>query len=252
MMTSAGADAELRRFRIAHPEGYFISRRWALVENCNLIEGLPMVHGFYSLRLRSEMEVAAQLLWNTNSYPAALADFLGVTQINLAGDVFTWVPRPTALPLVTGGQGPTYLPPEIALGKLGSPDFNPRREVLLPPEAQAVITATNGPVKISGVQWSAHRVSANIQADAPALVVVAQSYYHCWRGYVDGRLVRVWRANHNSQAVEVPAGTHELKLVYEDRRFQIGAAISLAMLAGCLIFWGGSRRRSGAQAASQP
>jgi uncharacterized membrane protein YfhO len=58
---------------------------------------------------------------------------------------------------------------------------------------------------------------------------------------VDGQPVHLWRANYAFQAVEVPAGVHEVKLVYEDRRFYAGAAISLATLAGCLI--AGWRRR---------
>jgi hypothetical protein len=34
-----------------------------------------------------------------------------------------------------------------------------------------------------------------------------------------------------------------VKLVYEDRRFHLGANISLATLAGCLVFYALARRR---------
>jgi uncharacterized membrane protein YfhO len=63
---------------------------------------------------------------------------------------------------------------------------------------------------------------------------VAQTYHHVWHAYVDGQPVRLWRANEAFQAVVVPAGTHQVNLVYEDRRFQLGAVISIFALLGCL------------------
>jgi uncharacterized membrane protein YfhO len=47
--------------------------------------------------------------------------------------------------------------------------------------------------------------------------------------------MRLWPANYAFQAFEIPAGSHRIKLVYEDRKFHLGAIISLATLAGCLI-----------------
>jgi len=51
----------------------------------------------------------------------------------------------------------------------------------------------------------------------------------------------LYRANHAFQALEVPAGRHVVKLVYEDRMFEAGMAISLATLmlvvAGWLWSW---------------
>ena len=74
-------------------------------------------------------------------------------------------------------------------------------------------------------------------AEAPAMVVVAQAYYHPWQAYVDGKRTRLWRANYAYQAVEVPAGTHQVTLVYEDRMFFWGSALSLVALLGCVVGW---------------
>jgi uncharacterized membrane protein YfhO len=82
-----------------------------------------------------------------------------------------------------------------------------------------------------------------VAADASAMVVVAQAFYHPWRAYVDGARVKLWRANHGFQALEVPAGRHEVRLVYEDRVFEGGAVISLATLGAlALVLF---RRRAG-------
>jgi uncharacterized membrane protein YfhO len=65
------------------------------------------------------------------------------------------------------------------------------------------------------------------------MVVVAQAYYHPWHAYVDGKRAPLWRANHAFQALEVPAGKHQIRLVYEDRSFIYGCIISLGCLLGC-------------------
>ncbi len=80
--------------------------------------------------------------------------------------------------------------------------------------------------KINVQEFSPRRVRSNIEATEPALVVLSQSFCHNWRAMVDNQSVPLLRADHAFQAVEVPAGRHELTLIYVDRLFQIGAGIS--------------------------
>jgi uncharacterized membrane protein YfhO len=68
-------------------------------------------------------------------------------------------------------------------------------------------------------------------------VVIAQAYYPAWKAYVDGQPARIWRANYAFQAVEVPAGQHQVLLRYEDKRLLMGAALSSLGLLVCLGLW---------------
>src|SRR5208282_5512120 len=148
------------------------------------------------------------------------------------------------MPLLTGGQKPVFTDDLSAVQMFTNANFNPRRDVCLPVEAKPFITASNTTaVTISSPKFSAGQIEATVEAADPALLVAAQIYYHPWRAYVDGRPVRLWPANFAFQALEIPAGSHQVKLVYEDRRFHLGAAISLATLAGCLVFYFLARRR---------
>ena len=222
----------------------FTGRRRALFQNLNLLVGVPKVNGFYSLALRENTEVMALIYTPTNS-PAGLLDFLGVAQVTSATDFFEWTPRPNFLPLITGGQKPIFADYQNPLTAVTDANFDPRTIVYLPPEAGGVISFSSlGAVKLSDEQFSARRITAAVTATAPALVVVAQSYYPCWRAYVDGQPVKIWRANHAFQAVQVPGGTHVLKLVYEDRQFNFGLAISVATMAGCGLYCAWPRRRA--------
>ena len=69
------------------------------------------------------------------------------------------------------------------------------------------------------------------------MLVVAQAFYHPWHAYVDGNATPLWRANYAFQALEVPPGKHQIRLVYEDRSFRYGAITSLLFLLGCGITW---------------
>lgn len=234
VMTAPAAAAELNHSFIADPAKDYVSRRWTLLQNCNLLEAAPKVDGFFSLHVREEIEAGALLLGDTNGYPAPLADFLGVKLVTAPTNLFDWTPRATALLLVTTGQKPVFADAATTLARLAAPDFQPAAEVFLPPEARSLISATNLTLaKISNAKFAAQKITFETEASGPALVVVAQSYYHWWRAEVDGQPARLWRANHAYQALEVPAGRHRVTFVYADSSFRIGAAISLATLLGC-------------------
>jgi len=69
------------------------------------------------------------------------------------------------------------------------------------------------------------------------LVVIAQAFYHNWRAYVADRPTALLRANHAFQAVEVPAGRHDVVLVYRDGNLRIGFAVSMFTALGCVLLW---------------
>ncbi len=60
---------------------------------------------------------------------------------------------------------------------------------------------------------------------------------------MDERLARLWRANFAFQALEVPAGRHQVVLTYEDAWFRWGVLISLVSLGTCLAGWIIGQRR---------
>jgi hypothetical protein len=168
-----------------------------------------------------------------------MLDFVGASQIiTVQTNNFFWQTRTNFLPLLTGGQKPVFASNETILQMLARTNFNPRTEVYLPLAGKNSLAATNSAtVKITPEKFSAQKIEATVVADAPAILVAAQAYYHPWHAYVDGNPTRLWPANYAFQAFEIPAGLHHIKLVYEDRQFYLGAIISLATLAGCLMIF---------------
>lgn len=220
---------------------YYTAVRRSLYLNCNLPDDIPTTSGFFSLYLQPWDKVDSLL--RHAPLPESLADFLGVSQISTPDKMFAWNSRTNFLPLATAGQKPVFANAEDTLPTLASPGFNPRATVYLAPEARPSITVSNASApKIIPRVFSAQKILLDVEAEAPAMVVVAQSFYHCWHAYVDGVPSRIWPANYAFQALEVPAGHHQVKLVYEDRWFQLGAIISLVTLAGCVGGWFWTRK----------
>jgi hypothetical protein len=110
------------------------------------------------------------------------------------------------------------------------------------------VRATNiSDARITATHWAAQRAQFAVEAATPAMVVIAQSFYHNWRAFVDGRPVPLWRANHAFQALEVPAGRHEVTLVYQDTAFHFGVIISTLTGITCLVLLS---RRDGSRPAN--
>src|SRR5262249_25449148 len=102
--------------------------------------------------------------------------------------------------------------------------------------------------KVSGVNFSTHRVEFDVEAGSTAMAVIAQTFYHPWKAFVDDKPVALFRANYAFQALQVPAGKHHVRLKYEDLAFRCGPAIPFLPLATVGAFF--SLRRPPRQTAA--
>ena len=246
------------------------TKRLFFWSHLNLADGVPKVNGSSNLRLR-EQDALQRRLYPTNhlSSPAhaPLLDFLAASYLAKATGILSfpdprplpphqdgqpltlvqdkdrvWEPRSTALPLVAAGAWPEFREPAAMLDTLTATDFDPRRIVYLPPEAQGSAPTNAANARVTTRRFAAHEILAEVETDAPTLVTIAQSFYHPWRAFVDDQPVKIWRANYAFQALAVPAGKHTVRLVYLDKQFRLGVGISLAGLTMCGFLWWKSPR----------
>ncbi|MGD0208972.1 MAG: hypothetical protein ABSC89_15330 [Verrucomicrobiota bacterium] len=235
-MVTPMAAMDFIRFALSDPKNNFLAKRLGYCANCNLLDAVPKVDGFFSLVPRESDGLISLLYGATNADFPRLEDFMGVSQITAPDEFFHWHPRRTFLPLVTAGQKPVFLDDTGTLRALTQPDFDGGKMVFLPPEAKSLVTVTNQTAaRVLSSQFKAQRADIEVEAAEPSLVVVAQTWYHNWRAYVDGQPAPLLRANYAFQAFQVPAGQHHVRLAYEDLAFQFGAAVSICMAVNCFI-----------------
>jgi hypothetical protein len=213
---------------IASPQNNFLIGRLCYGANCNLLDAVPKVDGFFSLTPRENDDVLSLFYTRTNADFPELENFMSVSQISAPDQIYHWQSRSTFLPLVTAGQKPVFLDDANTLRALTQPDFDGSKIVFLPPEAKSFVTVTNETsVRVVNSHFENQSVDADIEAAEPSLVVVSQTYYHDWHALVDGHEAVLLRANHAFQAIQVPVGSHHVRLIYKDSAFRAGAEISV-------------------------
>jgi hypothetical protein len=232
-MLSPGANRTMGLLANADLLQLYLGQRAELYENCNLLNRIPKVDGFFGIHLAWQQKIAGLL--NGAKPPPRLLEFLGVSQIASSRTLFTWEAQTNFMPLATIGQKPVFLDEDAILPALESPEFQPRQIVYLPSGASSTVLADADPgARVLSSDVRPDACVFNTTADSRAVLVVAQSYYHWWKATVDGKPAELVRANYAYQAVEVPPGRHEVRLVYWDRFFWVGLAVSFAALMCCL------------------
>jgi hypothetical protein len=243
-MPSLAAELEMHNSALPNAAEDYMRKRMGLYCNCNLLENIPKVNGVFSLHLREAEQVNTLMYGSTDRHFPRLADFLNVSQITTPGKTIDWVARTNYLPLISSGQQPVFVTDDECLRGLESSEFNSRETVFLPIEMRNAMTVTTpSELRIVSHQISSQRMLMQVEGREPGLLVISQTFYHPWKAYVDGAPVRLWRANHAFQAIEVPAGQHQVTLAYEDRQFRRGAFISGITLLVCVVTWFRQRKQ---------
>jgi hypothetical protein len=216
----------------------YIAQRNGLFANINLLNAMPKADGFYALYIKEERDIHFRLFQSDSEPRPELGRFLGFCQATAPTNVVVWHARTNYLPLVTAGQIPIFADRKTTLEGLMSTNFAPGQMVYLPGSASNEVTVTSsGGARIKSLEITSHKVTADVSASAPSLVVIAQAHYPRWKAFVNGQPASLLRANHAFQAVQVPAGEHRLDVIYQDKPFQIGAVLSLLSLAGAGLGW---------------
>jgi len=216
---------------LADPAENFRRNRSLGRPNANILDGIAQVDGFFSLVPRESYEINKLLYSHKDGELNGLLDFLSVSRMTGPGAACQWIPRPHPLPMFTAGQQPVFADAAATFRALTNtaPDFS--SAVYLPTEARAAITAGREPTaRVFNPRFEHQEISMQAEASGPSLVVISQTYDRNWKAYVDGQPSKLWRANYGFQAVEIPAGKHELKIVYRDNWFRAGLVLSAAGL----------------------
>jgi len=141
------------------------------------------------------------------------------------GPVRVWrVPRP--LPRVFAVSGVRVAPDEEAIRLLAAGAVDPRREVVLAEgAARAPVSGFDAETRIAEIMPDRARIEARLPTDG--FVVMVDTYDPGWRTSVDGRAVRLLRANVAFRAVPVPAGRHVVEMSYRPGTVIWGLGVSI-------------------------
>lgn len=138
---------------------------------------------------------------------------------------------------------------ELIQAELRSPGFDPRRTVLLQDEpAGAPAGGGRGEARLVAYRAEEVVIRASVSSGGGWLVL-SDAFYPGWQATVDGKPVKIFRADYAFRAVPLPEGTHLVRFAYHPLSYRLGRSISLAtlLLMGVLIgrsAWVRRRRRA--------
>jgi len=123
-----------------------------------------------------------------------------------------------------------------AAAALREPGFDPFELAAVEGTVPADIPTLPRPGLAAGsarmVEYGSERVVVAVQAAAPSVLVVADTYYPGWWADVDGRAAPLYPTDLAFRGVPLPAGEHTVVFTYAPRSFAAGLAIAaLALLA---------------------
>ncbi len=79
----------------------------------------------------------------------------------------------------------------------------------------------------------------NVSTPVYGFLFVDETWYPGWKAFVDGIETKIYKANYTFRAINVPAGEHEIRFVYEPDSFYNGikiTGVSVALLLLLVIF----------------
>ena len=127
--------------------------------------------------------------------------------------------------------------PDQTLQALKSPAWDPARNAVVetPRALDLPATPLQGTARVTA--YEPDMVTVRTEANRPALLVLADNFYHGWTATVDGRPAEIYRTNHTFRGVVVPAGSHEVRFAFRSADLYTGFTIYLATL-GLLAAYG--------------
>ncbi len=152
-----------------------------------------------------------------------------------SGDLIVYRPAQPGRRVLVVPQAVAMLPTQ-ALVAVRSPDFDPKREMVLDDwfDAPAMAGAYGDAHIVSEV---AGRVKIQAWSDRPGWLLFLDSWYPGWRAEVNGVPTAVRRADYAFRAVPIPAGASVVNFTYVPFWFWIGLAFSAFAVVGLTYAW---------------
>ena len=126
------------------------------------------------------------------------------------------------------------------LGMLSEEKFDYLNEVILEEDpGLANAEKEKHPVyKVENQIFGVNSISLKVQTSDPGFLVLSEIYNPGWQAYIDGKAVKIYRADYTLRAIPIEKGAHRVEMFYNPRSFRIGRIITgcTLVIVLCLLF----------------
>jgi uncharacterized membrane protein YfhO len=116
-----------------------------------------------------------------------------------------------------------------SLTNLSSLTFEPSQQLLV---NDSEVTASSGSATNSGtvkvLSYSPKKIKAEANAAAPSILLWNDRWAPNWKAFVDGQPVKLLRCNFIMRGIQVPAGSHQIEMRYEQPTTMLWVTLATA------------------------
>jgi len=132
-----------------------------------------------------------------------------------------------ALPRVFLVDEYTVMKNEDALNRLSSSSFDPSREVILN-EEPAVKPVSKEGSRVRVVDYGLNSITLEAEVSKPCIAVLSEIYYPDWKVRIDGKEVKLLRADYCLRAMELTPGTHRIECYFSSKVIKSSLIVSVS------------------------
>ena len=122
-----------------------------------------------------------------------------------------------------------------AFDAIHAPSFEPTKTVVLEkPVNSGQWTVDGGQSSVNIVGYGPNEILMDANSSSDGVLVLSEIYYPGWRAWVDGQEVTVLRADFLFRAIELPAGSHRVRFLYDPPLFNIGLGLFAVTAMGLI------------------
>jgi hypothetical protein len=134
--------------------------------------------------------------------------------------------------------------------------FQPRQVAFLMDDPKITVDPPLAGANVQYTKFDINQIELTVNATGKNLLFLSEVYYpEGWKAYIDGAETPIYRLDYLFRGVVVPAGTHNISMVFRPSGFYLGKTVSLTiniLALVCLVVTGGvvinKRRKSPNQA----
>ena len=125
------------------------------------------------------------------------------------------------------------------LARINDSTFDVKKDIILQ-ESPGNISLINpeGIDNVSVEQKTSQEIIINASNATPGFLVLSESWYPCWKAYVDGKPSDIQKTDFTLMSVYLDSGNHKVQFVYEDQPFKVGILVSCVTILTLVIIFG--------------
>lgn len=118
--------------------------------------------------------------------------------------------------------------PGEALAFISEPFFSPEVRSVIEKPADALLMHRADPrARFTMTRYNAREIEFRVNKREPGYIAISEMYYPAgWRAYVNGEEKPIFAMNFLLRSLHLPAGEHEVRLVFEPRSHYLGSILS--------------------------